>query len=358
MKKNTNTKNFLSRKSLLFGLFVLVIVTTSFYFVFFRKENSAVKWKESVVKEDNNASKSISSPYYSFLDGHPVSSTEEEYPQVVGTMIDNIPDVPTQAGINDAKIVYEAMAEGGVTRYLAIFDASQEVSQVGPIRSARRYFLDWIQEYGDAMYMHVGGSPEALTFLKQSDIFDVNEFGWGTYFWRSEERTPPHNVLTSSSRWQTILEKTKDDHPIEKWEGWKFGDLTGSASRTESVLIPYFSNYKILWKYDASTGKYERFVNERADVDSNKVQLFAHNIIIQSTATKVLDEVGRRKIETVGSGEALVFRNGKIILGKWSKENMRSRTKFLGNDGKEILLAPGKTFVQILPDENFSQIKY
>jgi hypothetical protein len=241
---------------------------------------------------------------------------------------------------------------------IAIFNGNQEVSEVGPIRSARRYFLDWIQEYGDAMYLHVGGSPEALSFLKQSDIFDVNEFGWGKYFWRSTERSAPHNVLTSSARWQTILEKTQDDHPVKKWEGWKFGNIANEAADAGSILLPYFSNYKIQWTYNASSSLYERFVNNRADRDSDKKQITTNNIVVQMSVTKVLDEVGRRKIETIGSGDALVLRNGKIIVGSWIKETMVSRTKFFDKKGEEIVLSPGKTFVQVLPDENFSQIKY
>jgi hypothetical protein len=358
MKKSKSAKIFLTRKNLVFALIIAAILMSGFYFIFFRNQNGSIRWKNSGSVANKDEEKKVASPYHSFLDGSAVSSTEEECPQVVGAMVDNSPDVPSQAGINQAPIVYEAMAEGGVTRYLAIFNGNQEVVEVGPIRSARRYFLDWIQEYGDAMYMHVGGSPEALSFLKQSDIFDVNEFGWGKYFWRSNERAAPHNILTSSAKWQTILEKTKDDHPEKKWEGWKFGDIANETTDAGSILLPYFSNYKIQWTYNASSSLYERFVNNSADRDSNKNQIITNNIVVQMSGTKVLDEVGRRKIETVGSGDALVLRNGKIITGSWTKETMVSRTKFFDKKGEEIVLSPGKTFVQVLPDENFTQIKY
>ncbi|MBI5221693.1 MAG: DUF3048 domain-containing protein [Candidatus Magasanikbacteria bacterium] len=142
--------------------------------------------------------------YFSSLDGTTVSSSEMINPFVVGIMIDNHPDARPQSGLVAAKIVYEAPAEGGITRYFAIFDSIQSVEKVGPVRSARPYFVDWLEEYS-GLYMHCGGAPEALAKIKSEKVFDADEFFNGPYYWRDESRIAPHNLFTKSEQIKKII---------------------------------------------------------------------------------------------------------------------------------------------------------
>ena len=118
----------------------------------------------------------------------------------VAVVIDNDVLARPQAGLARASLVYEAPVEGGMTRYLAIFPADIDLEVIGPVRSARPYFVVWAEELR-ALFVHCGGSPEALARLKADTVYDLNEFYNNAYFWReeSDNRSAPHNVLISGT---------------------------------------------------------------------------------------------------------------------------------------------------------------
>ncbi len=285
------------------------------------------------------------------FDGLPLAASEDAASRIVGVMIDNHADARPQSGLSAAGVVYEAPVEGGITRYLALFKVTSTVAEVGPVRSARPYFIDWDQEYGDALYLHSGGSPAALAFLKNSSVFDINEFYWGRYFWRSDERGAPHNLYTSSDRWQKIVAESAGERPVQPpWKGWLFASSTLPTSSEEVLefLVPFSSNYRIGWKYDADQKKYQRFLNGVIARDTAHL-LQAHNVVVQFTSVDIIDDEGRREIDTVGEGEVLVFHRGVLERGKWKKTNQRSRTRFYRSTGEEIVLTPGVTWVEVVP---------
>jgi hypothetical protein len=129
---------------LVFAVAGVLVLTAGFYLVFFYHWNSKVKWSNKV---EPVATTTVAVVYYSQLDGMPVTDASKQVPNTVGVMIDNHPDAYPQSGLVDARVVYEAPVEGGITRYMAIFDASQTSTKAGPVRSARPYYLDWIREY-------------------------------------------------------------------------------------------------------------------------------------------------------------------------------------------------------------------
>jgi len=299
--------------------------------------------------------------YVSPLDGEPVSSSAETAVQVVGVMIDNHRDARPQSGVSYAKIVYEVLVEGGITRYFAIFDNTQSVTEVGPVRSARLYFLDWLQEYGNAMYMHSGGSPQALAAIKPRKIFDANEFFFGAYFWRGTYHLPPHNLYTSSDKWQKITEKYGTTTSLfTADQSWKFAsELGDSLSNTSTVAIRYNSFYNVTWTYDPGSLLYERVVNNRLEKNKDADQITARNLIIQFTVVGDIsgDDKGRQEIKTVGSGEAIVLRKGEAVRGVWKKDGIKNRTRFYTSEGDEIVLAPGNTWVEVVPADTDVEVK-
>ena len=135
---------------------------------------------------------------------------------LVAVIVENHKDAQPLAGITQADIVYEAPAEGGIPRLLALFRKNTLIEKVGPVRSARPYFLDWLSEYGTPLFFHVGGSPESLRRIAQENIRDMDEFSRSWYFWRSSQRRAPHNTYTSSKLWKRAGEKYGNGHISSK----------------------------------------------------------------------------------------------------------------------------------------------
>ncbi len=294
--------------------------------------------------------------YYSLLDGTPVKDEAAERRQVVGVMIDNHPEARPESGLAAAKIVYEAPVEGGLTRYLAIFDSTEAVPEVGPVRSARPYYLDWLREYGSGLYMHSGGSPDALTIIKQLKIFDVNEFYWEKYFWRSADREPPHNLYTKNDLWkQAIAEYQAGGGVLPTPNGWVYakdvGGFSGEISLNKEVTIHYNPDYLVTWKYDPSQFSYVRYINDKKYIDKNGAEVRAYNVLIQYTAVKTIDEEGRREITTIGQGEAKIMKKGRLTTGAWQKKSAADRTRFYASNGNENVFVPGATWVEVVPKD-------
>lgn len=284
------------------------------------------------------------------LDGLAVLSPSETTSSVVAVMIDNHPDARPQSGLSQARVVYEVPVEGGITRFFALFDVNDQVAKVGPVRSSRPYFLDWLSEYGNTSYWHSGGSAEALALIKQYKIWDVNEFYFGPYFWRNDDREAPHNLYTSSDKWQKFFSGTP--HEEFAWRGWYFApSLPDKFSSTEvdGLQIKYETNYLIGWSFDAEKQRYLRKQNDKNILDESGTQVYADTVVVQVVQSEVIDDEGRKKITTIGKGDARILRNGKMVRGYWQKDTRLNRTRFYDLGGEEIPLQPGKIWIQIVP---------
>lgn len=333
---------------------LLAVILTGSIFVYVLKWAVAPRQSTLLPTNKNIEHASI---IMSPLDGLPASSSMA---QVIGVMIDNHPDARPQSGVSQAKIVYETMVEGGITRYFALYDAAQEVAQIGPVRSARLYFLDWIQEYGDGLYVHSGGSPQALASIKPRHVFDANEFFWGRYFWRDNRNFAPHNLYTSTEKLRAMIEYRGVSTTLFTQENaWKYGADTTVASSSAGVVIDFNSAYQVQWNYDSDMSLYQRVRNGRNEKDADDKLVQARNVVVQITAVADIahDDKGRQEIVTVGSGEALVFKNGLVIRGTWKKKTIADRTRFFDDAGKEIIFTPGNTWVEVVPKEASINIK-
>ncbi len=319
-------------------LVVLLVMVITFYLVERGFNNKIILKNEAVLP---------ATVYFSSLDGLTVSSTEKINPSVVGVMIDNHSIARPQNGLLSAKIVYEAPVEGGITRYFAIFDSEQNIEKVGPVRSARPYFIDWLQEYS-GLYMHCGGSPEALDILKQGSVFDFNEMFNGQYFWRDDNKEAPHNLYTNSDKWNKALSAHPESKKIFN-NAWKFGKITSSSlEMVKNVSIEYSSDYIVGWHYDEIQKNYIRYINEVISREGEN-DLVADSIVIQYVKLRVIDDYGRKEITTDRQGDLRFLRDGTMVRGLWKKEN--GRTRFYNVTGQELNLKPGKVWIQIVPKE-------
>ncbi len=289
------------------------------------------------------------------LDGVCVESAEKMNPKLIVVMIENHPDARPQSGLSKASIVYEAPVEANYTRFMAIYPADAAVEQIGPVRSARPYYLDWVSEYGQPMYMHCGGSPDALNKIKDYGILDVNEFYYGKNFWRSPSRLAPHNVYTSSELWNNAVVSYNDRGSLitDNVEWWTFGECgiqnveCGTAS-TSSIMVDFLApSYVVEWKYNSSTEKYERSQAGEEHRDADGSLIVADTVIVQHVKTRVLDEIGRISMETIGTGVVEVYFDGVKIAGTWKKIDRTSRTRFYNELREEIKLKAGKIWVEV-----------
>jgi hypothetical protein len=288
--------------------------------------------------------------YMRVLDGVCVEKESDTTGESIAIMVENHFEANPLSGISDAAVVYEAPVEGHIPRLLAIYSAKADVSQVGPVRSARPYYLDWVSEYGDAMYMHVGGSPEALEKIWAFDMFDMNEFSRGWYYWRSNTRRAPHNTYTSSNLWSQALEKYGEEDMQMLQKGWRFGDMEPCVEDCVSRIDIEQSvgGYDLAWEYDTLSEQYERTQFGKVHRDMGGSGYVADTILIQRVEATVVDGVGRLHIETIGEGDGYVFRNGYAIAATWKKDERTSRTRWFDEEEKEIALKPGKIWVQVV----------
>ena len=289
------------------------------------------------------------------LDGVCVDTEDDTNPELVAMMIENHTEARPQSGLAYASVVYEAPVEANYSRFLVIFPKDANVQKAGPVRSARPYYLDWVREYGnDVLYMHVGGSPDAIAIIKNSsnNIFDFDEFFNGPYFWRSTDRYAPHNVYTSSANWQKAWDKygTKENTDFESWKFRDIGNCEGLDEECVNEITVSFlpPTYQATWKYSSSTRKYARYQIEGRHLDQDGTAIEADTIIVQKVKSVVLDNVGRLKIDTISSGEVIVFQNGHKEEGTWEKETVTGRTKWLDKSGNEIPLKSGKIWIEVV----------
>lgn len=295
---------------------------------------------------------SVPCAYRRLVDGVCVASPASANPRLVAVMIENARDAWPVSGVADASVVYEAPVEGNIPRFMAIYPADFEIGSVGPVRSARPYYLDWAAEYGNPVYMHVGGSDAALETIDERSLFDINEMGRGWYFWRSDERAAPHNTYTSSDLWQEAIASYGVNYPRADMQPWTFGDgVRCEAECIDRITIAFAPNnpYDVTWVYEPTLDKFVRQQGSGTATEVGGAVHAADTVIVQRVRAVVLDAIGRKQIDTIGSGETVVFAHGRAIAGSWRKTSAGARTEWLDADGKAIPLKFGKIWVEVVP---------
>jgi hypothetical protein len=333
---------------LLFSVAFFLLVLFLSFNVFFKKNNLNQTDLDIAPKENQKESVcSDCSPRA--IDGVEVKNQDSNrFPFAV--MIDNHPDARPAYGLAQANLVIEAEAEGGITRYLALFASNEVIPKIGPIRSIRPYFLEWAEEI-NPLVVHCGGSPEALAMAIKDKVYDLNEFYNGKFFWRDEKRSAPHNVFTSSKKINEYLEAKK--LYAGEYLSWQYSrEITEGEPKNMEIKINFFSSvvssFEVVWKYDIIKNIYIRYLNGEKQVDGDGGYLESTNIVIQYAEKEVIDEKLRLDIKTIGSGQAVFCKLGRCNAGFWEKESKTSRTKFYLPDKKEYDFFPGTTWIEVV----------
>jgi len=273
-----------------------------------------------------------------------------QLPQVFAVMIENSYEAWPLSGLDQAFFVIEAPVEGNIPRFIAFFEEGAMSKKIGPVRSARPYYLDWADEFG-SIYAHVGGSPEALDLIhKNGTTRDFDQFFQSEYFWRDNVgRFAPHNVYTSTDLLMSSLKEI--GRSTKEYLPWLFAD--GKASGTAispTINWESGSTYDVTWKYDPSTNVYTRYQGTAIMKTSSGSTVTANNVVVFESDISVVDTTGRRHIRTIGEGNALVYQNGAKIEATWKKPTRTDRLRFYTVDGKEIVMNAGKTWMEVISD--------
>jgi hypothetical protein len=277
---------------------------------------------------------------------------------VVAVMIDDQFDARPQSGLTSASVVWQAPAEGGIPRYMALFQEGNPKA-VGPVRSSRYYFIAWASEW-KSVYVHVGGSPQALALLRSPKgkgkvVYDADGIRYeGRYLWRIKTRFAPHNVYTDASHLRGLTKKVGAKNVSYK-SPWLFGPDRPLAYRPKggSIVVPYLAN-KITYKYDRKTNTYPRSVTgESKQTDaSSKKRIAPKNVVVMVVSFAPLNDGSKKhrlEAQFTGKGVAWIATNGRTIKGEWRKKSMTAPTRFYDKNGRQVAFTVGQTFIQVIP---------
>ncbi len=347
MKEET-TKKIWKRLDIIL-IFISLVLSFFVYRIISSYYSQSDKVLEKIVEEKIEEEKvSCSDCVERHIDGVLVKENDNIFP--IAIAIENHIDARPQAGLSRANLVIEAEVEGGITRFLAFFAEKDKPGRIGPIRSARPYFIDWAEGLS-SLYVHVGGSPEALVKIIKENVLDLNEFYNEKYFWRDNINNAPHNVFTSGENMNKYLEKRGLDRG--DFISWQFKDEYDFDQRGDSSIKVNFERelYKVEWKYNKEDNTYVRFTagNEHRDESGDLIK--AKNIIVAYMDAKVLDEKLRLKINNIGAGKSIVCRDGDCLDSFWEKKTPNSRMRFYDKFNNEIKFNRGISWIEVLKPE-------
>lgn len=269
---------------------------------------------------------------------------------VTGIMIENSPDARPQSGLTDAGVVYEAIAEGGITRFLAVYQEAQP-AYIGPVRSARPYYLDFIAPY-DAGYAHVGGSPQALSDIKTLGIKDLDQFANGSSYMRISDRYAPHNVYTGFDKLNKLNQSK--GYTSSKFTGFVRKPDVAQTPTAKIIDISISSPlYSPRFEYDASTNTYKRFQGGEPHIDQkSKTQVAPKSVVVLVTEKSYDPDGYHTDYKTVGGGKMYVFQDGIVSEGTWQKSGRKSQYVFTDKNGLPMKLNTGQTWVSLIANQS------
>jgi len=312
--------------------------------------------KEDIVPEIANVPNPINGVFYTKKEAE---TWKNKVPLAV-TIENSIKARPQHSGLSRADIVYEALAEGGITRFAAIFLSNS--SQAGPVRSAREYYFDWILEY-KAAYAHWGGNQYARNLASQ--LFgkkDLDEFVSPEAYWKTcaaGTEMYEHCGYTSTDKLWELASK-RGINNFTSFDSWQFKEDTPLSKPTAGEITVNFQGdpgYVVVWRYDQATNTYKRFNGGSPHIDKENGQQIASKTIIAEYLTdlgskEVTPGVKNRVFQTIGSGKAKIFFDGSVIDTTWKKDSRDGRTKFFDSSGKEISLNRGQIWMEMVPESS------
>jgi hypothetical protein len=273
----------------------------------------------------------------------------------VAVKVDNYPDARPQSGLDKADMVFEEPVEGGITRYAAVFQC-QEAATVGPIRSARNIDIGLIGQLGNPLEVHVGGINPVLANINASPIVNVDLGAYGNIASHPAGRVAPYDTYSSTSlMWGTHPTMATPPPAL-----FTYAAQVPSGAPVSSVNIDFSPTSNVTWKYNPTLTAFQRFYNSSTpDTLADGVQNTANNVVVEYVQISYgpwLENSSPDSFEVQAatypneSGNAVIFRNGVAISGTWHRSTLSSVTQFVNAAGQPIPLAPGQTWVEVVPN--------
>jgi hypothetical protein len=303
----------------------------------------------------------------------------------LGIMVQNNLEARPQSGLSSADIIHEAVAEGGITRFLVMYYCDNP-KVVGSVRSARVYYITLLQGFGNyPLYAHVGGAntpgpADALGMIKKLKWFGYNDMDQFSVpfpqYWRDYDRLPgratEHTVYTNTTKlWEFAKNKREladvDDEGVEwdsNWKPWLFkdGSVTTKEKKVAKISYGFWENnigsdYVVDWDFDSVTNMYKRTNGGVPHMDNNNdKQLSASNVIVVFSDESVANdgyEGGQHMLyDLLGTGEALIFQNGEVVKTSWRKQKATDMIRFYDSRNREVEMVRGLIWISILPSDN------
>ena len=284
------------------------------------------------------------------LTGAPDPGSDVPDRPALAIKIENAPEARPQAALNEADVIVEEPVEGGYTRFIAVFQCGDS-DRVGPVRSGRTTDPDYLRQLGPAVFGYAGGRNVVKQEVPKVGLVDVNYIEAADAYTRDGSRAAPHNLYTTTDAlWGAARSKDGAPDPLFTYaSAWD-----GPAKRIRSAHLPYSGVSDVYWHWNGGKGAWLRSHGEVPHVLEGNERVSATNVVIQVvtvTDSDFLDSAGNPspEVELTGSGKAYVLRDGKVIRGRWERESLHDMTTFVTKDGIEIALAPGRTWVELLP---------
>lgn len=333
------------RWSLIIGGLVLILITSLIAWSLYNNTPLTKLAQARIVNKPKPVVK-----YYSPLTGNEVADLAASEQAVTAIMIENSPDARPQSGLKEAGVVYEAVAEGGITRFLALYQ-QEKPGIIGPVRSVRMYYVDWVAPY-QASVAHIGGSYAALQEVRNGSYRDIDQFFNSSSYWRSTDRYAPHNVYTSFEKLDALNASkgyTKSSFSSFPRADAKPPTAPNATSIDITISSPWYNPH---YAYDAASNTYLRSLGGVAHNDREKGQIAPSVVVaLYVDMTTVLEDGYRESIVTSGSGRAVVFQNGSATECTWKKTDKSSPLTLLDASGKPLSLIRGQTWISAVPSD-------
>ena len=270
----------------------------------------------------------------------------------LAVMVENQADARPQSGLPNADVVYEALAEGGITRFIAIF-LSDNAPIVGPVRSLRHYFAFLAADYG-ADVIHIGASPEGFAWRDAMNMGHLDESAGDPGIWRVRTRPPPHNAFTDTAADRGFL-KERERQRNRLWGPLRFSPAAPRGEDQATQLSIGFRPwaYRASYAWDAETGRYARSMDGVPHRDGQTgEQIAPTSVVVQFADVEAIpgDPKLRLDVDLIGgNGDLLVFSGGTQRTGTWSKGGARASARWLDDEDQPLVLPPGQVWVEVVP---------
>jgi hypothetical protein len=264
--------------------------------------------------------------------------------------VENSPESRPQASLNDADVVVEEPVEGGYTRFIAIFHCGRS-DRVGPVRSGRMTDPAYLRQLGDVVFGYAGGVASVKAAVERAGLVDVNYIVAADAYTRDPGRSAPHDLYTTTAALWRAGAKTGDaPAPLFAYSD----EWSGKVRRAGGVHLPYSGVSDVYWTWHRRDEVWLRSHGSIPHTLEDGSQVSATNVVIQIVEvsdSRIVDAAGNASpdVTLTGSGRAYVLRGGRVITGRWERDSLDEVTRFVTRDGSEITLAPGRTWVQLVP---------